>query len=771
MNRIFLWIAAVSLGLSALPSEGFGQGFLIPRERREPCWNCIRHRNTIVLKSQRVEVRLKGRTAQTTVYQEFFNKAPRVMEATYIFPLPAGAVVSNFVLYINGKPVKGQVLERKRADQIYRSIVSKMRDPGILEYMGGKLFKARIYPVPARGIQKIKLSFSQVISATGGLYKFEYPLKFPKTLIPLVGYFSMSIKLESSIPIKNIYSPTHRVSISKKGDRLAIVGFEAKGKTLGRNFILYYSVSPKDLGADLLAYRPKGERGYFLLMLTPKVSIDSKELVGKSITFVIDTSGSMRGKKIYWAKKALIYCLKNLNSDDTFNIVKFSTDVESLFSDLKAASKENIQKGVKFVEKLEAAGGTDINGALTKALSYRPQQAGLSIIVFLTDGHPTVGTISPRAILKNIKKKNRYKTKIFTFGIGYDINTKLLDKIAEDSGGSRDYVAPNREIAKRIKLFFDKVRYPVMTDIQLSVGKNVKIYDYYPKKISAIFRGDQILIFGRYRGEGASAITVTGKVGKEEKKYVYEVNFPAQREKDEFIAKLWAHRKVAYLLDYIRLNGESKELRDEIVRLGKKFGIVTPYTSYLVVEEGMRIPRPIAPIYRRIGRGRAMPSSAMPRAVRRKARKRMRYRPSAVPPMPGDSFAAEASPPPAPMGLQGFQKSSGASAVRTSKKLKELKRKSTLSPEGKSRFVGGRAFVLKNGVWVDTRYKPKKMKVVRIKYLSSNYFLLLRLRPDLKKFLALGNRVIIAISNKKAIEIGKREDKISKGALEKFLKK
>ena len=743
------FVVAVSLFMTG---TAYAQGFLIPKNRTL---------KPLSLEYQRVNVKLKDRAAKTTVTQVFVNRTNRLLEATYIFPIPKGATVSNFVLYINGKATKGHILERTRANSIYQSIVRRMQDPGLIEHMGGRLFRARVYPIPRKGKQKLKISFTQVVPYQGGMHRFVYPLRSKQYKRYRTDKdFTLSVQLKSKTPIKNIYSPSHNISVARKGEKKAVIGFEKNKAILNKDFVLYYSVSPKDLGMNLITYREKGQDGYFLMMATPKTSYSSKELVGKNITFVLDTSGSMSGAKMKWARIALEACLKKLNPKDHFNVIRFSTDVEALFTSLQPANAKKVKEAVTFVKKMQAAGGTAINEALKKALSQKPKGKGVSLVVFLTDGHPTIGETEPKLILKNSSTTNKYKAKVYTFGIGTSINTKLLDLVAQKSGATGDYVKPNKEIRKHIASFYDKVRYPVLSDIKMKVTSKIRLYDIYPKRLPDLFRGGQILVFGRYRGEGHAAVTLTGKVNGKVKKFVYESKFKKKNGENDFITRLWANRKIAYLLDNIRLHGEKAELKTEIIRLSKKFGIVTPYTSYLVVDKGdlWRI-HGRRPIRRLPGRPIIQPSrpSGLKRPLRRKSAQNF-----------GGSY--DITPKAKPMKSADLKKESGKGAVEASRRITRMKKVKVVRSGYATRYIKGKLFLVKGGKWVDQSYRSS-MKVLRIKYLSKMYFKIIQLRPDLAKYLSLGGKLIITVNKKRAIIIGATQDKVTLKKLRAFLKK
>ncbi|MCA9523559.1 MAG: trypsin, partial [Myxococcales bacterium] len=346
------------------------------------------------------------------------------------------------------------------------------------------------------------------------------------------------------------------------------------------------------------------------------------------------------------------------------------------------------------------------------------------IVMFLTDGQPTIGETREGEIVKEALAHNKAKASIFMFGIGDDINTHLLDRIAEQNRGSSMYLKPNQEIEHKIASFYNQISYPVMSGLSLDFG-NVKTYSVVPRRIPDLFKGSQIIVVGRYRNDGHVAVTLKGSVQGTTRSFAYDAKFPAQQGENEFIAKLWAHRQIGVLLDEIRLKGESHELKQEVIQLAKRFGIVTPYTSYLVVE----------------------PSSPTVTNWRRRPRPRFILRRSdtgvtTLSPSPTQGPRDEEDKAPMKLALK-----SGKSSIKTAEKLKRLKDSDRVQ-EGqnrtRNRFASGRSFELKSGGWVDARFRSS-MKSVKIKYMSSAYFSLLKLHPELKAALQLGERVTIVI--------------------------
>jgi len=722
---------SIALAVLALQQVATGTGMLIPKDQSIP---------PLAIKYQRVNIEIKDQVATTRLEQVFQNSVNRDLEATYIFPVPENASIQDFAMYINGKRMSGELVEKDRARQIYQEIVRRMKDPAILEYMGNNLFRIRVYPIPKMGTQKIELTYSEVLKMDGGVCKYVYPLRTPGQAAQTHEDFSVALKLESRTPIKTVYSPSHNVGVSKKSDHLAVVGFEQNRSILNRDFVLYYTVSEKDFGINLVTHRLGGEDGYFMLMISPSAEIEESRAIPKDICFVVDTSGSMRGNnKIEQAKSALRYCVKNLGKDDKFNIIRFSTDVDKFADSPVATTKENVEKAIAFIETFRAAGGTNIAQALNEALAVKGTDDRPYNVVFMTDGRPTVGDTDVASIVANVKAHNARKARVFVFGVGYDVNTHLLDQVAEVSGGYPEYVKPDENIEMSVSSFSDKIRFPVLTNPTLDFGK-VHIRDAYPKRLPDIFKGSQLVLFGRYRDAGAVAIRLTGNVGGKQTEMTYEGTFAENNPDNEFIKRLWATRKVGYLLDEIRLHGENPELKNEIIRLSKAYNIQTPYTSYLVLEDDKA--------YARHGVSRNSLATARP------APRKAPVAPTPPALITGAGGAAvsreklaetlERKP------SVALRTSTGEAAFDMAKKVRQLKEKAVAEEETRGRavkHVGTRTFVLVNGVWTDSDCKDG-MQSIKIKYASRAYFKLLDAKPEWKEIFLLGDKISFVVNGK-----------------------
>jgi len=548
-----------------------------------------------------VNVKIDGQVASTSVDQEFYNPNPSRLEGTYLFPIPKGAQIDKFTMDIGGKLVEAELLPADKARRIYEDIVRKARDPALLEYADRDVFKVRMFPIEPNSRKRITISYTQVLKADSGLAGYVYPLNTEKFSAKPIKNVSVKVELETKQPLKSIYSPSHSVEIKRHGPNRATIGFEASDTKPDTDFALYFAPEKDELGVNLLTHRIGGEDGYFLLLVSPGLETKGQKIVPKDVAFVLDTSGSMAGKKLEQAKKALQFCVENLNDEDRFEIVRFSTEVEPLFDKLVRATAANRDRANEFIKDLKPIGGTAIEEALQKALALKSEIRNPKseidrplVIIFLTDGKPTIGTTDESQIVANVKKQNEGRTRVFCFGIGTDVNAHLLDKITEETRAISQYVLPEEDLEVKVSNFFSKIKEPVLANPALKFTGDVRVTKLYPSPLPDLFRGDQLVLVGRYSGRGDSAVVLEGAVNGATRRFTYEVGFSGDSERHEFIPRLWATRRVGYLLDEIRLHGENAELKDEVTELARKYGIVTPYTAYLIVEDEDRRRVPLA---------------------------------------------------------------------------------------------------------------------------------------------------------------------------------
>jgi len=533
MTRVF---ASLVLVLTAVDSAR-AQGVLIPTDPRY---------RPFTISYQRVSAVIHDQAAETRIEQEFRNDTSVALEAHYMFPIPDNAAVKDFAMTVDGKRVKGEVVEAPKARQIYEDIVRRTRDPGLLEHMGKNLWRVRVFPVPAHGKQKFELTYTEIVGKDAGIASYTYPLKSTGPVSRVDGFFAVRLELHSTAALKSVYSPSHSVGVTREGDHKAIVGFEENNAHLNRDFQLFWTTDDRDVGLSLIAHREStGDPGYFMILVSPKVETTAENKAPRDIVFVLDTSGSMREDKMSQARKALEFCIKSLDAADRFGVLSFATTVNHYARELKKAEKANVDSAVEWVRKLEAGGGTAIADALESAFKMRTSDARNFTIVFLTDGQPTIGETDPQAILKSTTASVNEGTRIFTFGVGDDVNTHLLDQLADQSRAVSTYVRPKEDLEVKVSSFFDKIRRPVLTNLAIDVdGADRRFSEVYPPKLPDLFHGGQLVVMGRYSGSGDATVKLKGKIGDKEKEFTYKVSLPEKRSEADFLPSLWAKRKI-----------------------------------------------------------------------------------------------------------------------------------------------------------------------------------------------------------------------------------
>jgi Ca-activated chloride channel family protein len=707
----------------------YGQGVIIPDEcRRCPPLPRPIPRPTPIprvlnIKSVKITTRIEAQVATTRVEQVFENDSPYRLEGSYFFPIPESASISDFAIYDGDKRMAAEIVEKDKARRIYNEIVRRQIDPGLLEYAGKDLFQASVFPIEPRSTKKIELTYSQVLKNEGGTVSYRYDLGSGRRIQPQpIREIAASVEINSPIDLKNIFSPSHKISVSKDGERRARLSFEGKGEDSQKDFLLYYSLSEKDFGLSLLTHREPAKDGYFLMLISPKSNIGEQQRVAKDILFILDTSGSMSGEKIDKARAALKFGVESLSANDRFNIISFSGEEHLMKAGLIEAGAAGKQTGLKFIENLRAEGGTNINDALVAGFKQFQSSERPAMIVFLTDGLPTVGPTDIKQIVGNVEGANRAKVRLFCFGVGYDVNTNLLDKLSAENRGVSDYIEPQEDLEIKVSNFFARVNYPVLSDLKLDFG-GVETDLMYPKALGDLFKNSQLVIVGRYKNSVNSAtMRLTGKVGGREEVFTFaKQSFPEERSDNAFLGRLWATRRVGYLLEQVRLNGENRELKDEIIQLGTRYGIVTPYTSFLVTEDMRHLGRQQLP------------------------REEMRLLESMTV-TPGTGLGSEGS-------MRRATIPTGESAVVYSKAENKMKGSDKIeSPESyiaSVRTVAEKTFQLKSEEWIDTEVKdPSALPKVEVQFGSEEFFNLIAREPKLAEFFSLGKKVTVVFKGK-----------------------
>ena len=759
----------VALAVLCLSQIAFAQGMLIPNDESV---------QPLALKQHTVEFEVTDNGAVTHVTQVFENHTHQDLEAVYYFAVPSGSVTTDFALWMNGERIAGEVLERDQARQTYEAIVRRMRDPGLLEYIDGELFQASIFPVPARGQQTVEIEFANVLERDGDLLHYRYPLH--ESASAEIPTFVVSGTVRSRSPIASLYSPYHEIEerIDRDGYS-ATISMEESRASVDRDFELFIGQTGDDVGFSLLSFEgDDGQDGYFMLTIAPSPELQDLEVLPKQVTLVVDTSGSMAGEKMEQAQEMLRYVVNNLEPDDSFQIIGFSSDVRSVFDEPMRASRENKRDALDFIDTLRARGNTNISGALERALDDPSTSDRPHSIIFVTDGLPTVGDTDVSTIIDSARTGvSDGDRRIFSFGVGYDVNTRLLDGLARRGRGEAGYVRPNEDMSDVVGEFTDSIGAPLLTQLDIDFG-GVRVDQMYPNPLPDLYRDRDVTVFGRYRASHSNSVTVRGQASGRRWVQEYGASFNDVLDSDtEFVANLWARRRIDELMTQIEEDGESRRKVDEIVDLGTEWGIVTPYTSYLAIDpnevlannQANPTPRrnwdldePTAGARpedeeseradNRWGAGDRFDDGSLAvgstgssgggrssaRAPSGNSRQRAREEAPAAEPL-ADMDWDRSQPSPAPT-VPMATTETGRDAVEASIARNENRNSLTVTAPGSPRRAAGRAFGSVGGVWVEDGLSGRSADE-RIRYGSDEYFELLSEDPDLRDVLALGERV------------------------------
>jgi Ca-activated chloride channel family protein len=727
----------------------------------------------VTLQRTTIRAEIVDAVATTVVEQTFHNHGAQEAEGTWFLPLPRGAVADGFTMTVGGKELAGEVLDAGRARDVYESIVRRKRDPGLLEYAGDGMLRARVYPIPAGGDVVVSVRLRQILQPVGNVFEWLWPLRSTQFGDTGTGRLAMDVRISSQTRLSTVVTPHGGADVDRKGEHEARVTYEGSGDQL-EDLRVLYGLSEQEFGLHLLTWRQLADPGYFVMLLSPPRELD-KAVPRRCVQFVLDTSGSMKGDKIEQARRALGMFLKSLRPHDRFQIVTFASAAHTFFDAPREASAENVAAALQRIEQLEAKGGTNIGDALQLAFAAgvpAADEAGawLGQIVFVTDGEPTVGVTVPQQLLDLARQHGDQQVRLFALGVGDEIDVRLIDDLAAQHRGARDFVRNREKIEAKVDALCQKIAQPALTDVEVRCD-GLDAFDVHPTRTRDLFCGEMMQVVGRYRHAGMQTVRVRGLQNGKEREFVFEVEFPKLNERHSFVQTVWARQHVAALLDAIRRNGPRNELIDEVRGLATKYGIVTPYTSQLIVEESERLAG--APASDRWGtaqtgsrgaghtgpgdaagpEGRATPVDHRPGPTTGSAGAPAAPGPSG-PVTPGASAPSGGERRLAEMGRARTGAEAVAESLETQAgsdnfflgalraKAADGKSAEAKKQEALVRRAAGRVFVQAGQDLVEQGLPSDwQAKAVVVIAFSDDYFALLRQKPELKDVLALGARI------------------------------
>ena len=693
-----------------------------------------------------VNVRIADRVAHVEVEEWFRNNGRDMAEGDYMYPLPGDAVFSSYSLYQGDQELRGEMMNAGTAREIYERIVRARRDPALIELVGKGMVRARVFPIEAGQTRRITLRYTQVLERAGDAVQFRYaaglrgggtmmpmPIPMPRPMpqplprpqvrepVEIRGTpdgtpVEFTITVDDAARYRDAFSPTHTVRVERRGGRMIV----RPARDLSGDFAVFLPLAERSVGLTLATHHPAGDDGYFMLTLSPGDVTEAS--VPRDVTVVVDVSGSMSGEKMEQARGALHQLLGSLGASDRFRLVAFSSAVRPWRTAWTAATRSELREAAAWVDGLRADGGTNISGALQSAFDATSSASRLPVVIFMTDGLPTNGETNVERIVA-MAESSRGRARVFAFGVGYDVNTALLDRLSEAARGSTQYVRPGEDVEQAVSVLGAKIQHPVLTDLALERG-GARITEIYPRDLPDLFAGEELVLFGRYDGSAAATIAITGRRGTRSERYDLAARFPARAEANEYIPRLWAARKLGDLDRRIRSaqadgarGAQVEEMVEELRRTALRYGLLSQYTSYLVQEPGMvamdgrmqfnAAPPPAAPV----GQGAV---------ARAEEARRSREASSAADVDAVQQMASQR------LALDALVVTGSVAAQRP----------------GGTRVLAGRTFTQRDSVWYDARHAAQR--VVAIEPYSEAYFALLRTLPELGLVLRELDAVVVA---------------------------
>lgn len=735
--------------LALMPAAALAQGRLIsrpctppPPPQCRPDLDCARPMPIdcgplLVRSASLVKVALSNRVLRYEVTETFVNRSQRVAEADYIFPLPPGAAFEDLKLSINGELVSGETMTADKARGIYEEIVRKQRDPALVEWMGSGMLRTRIFPIAPGEEKKVVVRFQAAAQREGDALRIDYrrgsdPNATGGPGRPVVeqrgiasegaGWTTFSLLYERSGDFGDAYSPTHTLRTRDEGRTREV---EARGSASDVTILLPLR-RPDVAAISVLTHAPTNDGGFALFTITPPAV--SRRSLPRDVTFVIDVSGSMRGRKIEQAREAGHVLLASLRPEDRFRIVDFSTDVRSFSDGFTNATSANVRAGRRYLDALVADGSTNISGALEAALSARTDGERMPLVVFMTDGEPTIGERNAERIAA-MAARQRGTSRVFAIGVSADVNAALIEQLAIEGRGTAHFVRDSESVERTVSLLATRLTSPVLTNVRLRVD-GVRLSQVLPAGPIDVFAGQDVVVLARYTGNGPATVRLEGESVDGPVTWSTRARFVERDRANPFVPRLWAAQRIGWLAAEKRRNGGSHEVDSEIRTLGERYGIPTEFTSYLVVEPGMQLARDAAVGNRADGQRGAPALQQMMVTGAASARKA------------DASLGAPAPTPVTPMAAneRRFEDARSAARQREARSTAELD-EAAAGPG--TRRVGERLFTLANGVWTDARFSTTLRKVT-IKPFSPAYFDLMKSLDQLAPLFALGDRVIVA---------------------------
>ena len=598
-----IWIIAkVDTSRPVVDDDTPGSGAMLaklPKEEKEI---------PLPLKHTDVKGQICGYIATVEVTQQFHNPYSEKIEAVYVFPLPQNAAVNEFIMIIGDRKIRGIIRERQEAEQIYEQARSQGYTASLLTQERPNIFTQKVANIePSKEID-VNIKYFNTLAYVDGWYEFVFPMVVGPRYNP-PGYtdgvgavahgrtgisgqktevqylkpnersghdITLAVDIDAGVAIEELECPSHVITNNTASAEKRTVKLSSLDSIPNKDFVLKYKVAGKKIKSALVTHRDE-RGGFFSLMLYPPENLEAIKRAPMEMIFVLDCSGSMSGKPIEKAKDAITRALKQLQPNDTFQIIRFSNNASQLGPKPIPATAENINRGLKYVEELQGSGGTQMIEGIKAALDFEHDSERFRLVSFMTDGY--IG--NEVEILEAIHQRLG-ASRIFSFGVGSSVNRYLLDRMAILGKGAVAYIGLDESAGEIVDSFYERISHPALTDVTIDWG-NMEVTDVYPNTVPDLFVGRPVIITGRFKGDRDTRIRVAGRVGSDDQEFNIPVELNDAAATHKGIACVWARKQIETLANRATYDSSS-DLPGQIKTVALEYGLMSSYTAFIAVD-------------------------------------------------------------------------------------------------------------------------------------------------------------------------------------------
>jgi Ca-activated chloride channel homolog len=600
-----LWVLAGGSDATALPGEDKpGSGALMAKIDQKEIPMPLKHTD--------VRASINGYVGSVQVKQQFHNPYSSKIEAVYIFPLPHSAAVNEFIMTIGERRIRGIIRERQEAERIYSEAKRQGYVASLLTEERPNVFSQSVANIePGKEID-VNIKYFHTLDYADGWYEFVFPMVVGPRFNPpgstsgigAVGRgkadssghktevqylkpdertahdISLSVEIDAGVKIEEFECKTHQVTHETSAPEKLVVSLSPSDSLPNRDFVLRYRVAGGQVKSSLLVQHDE-RGGYFTLMLFPPKALASLQRQPLELVFVLDCSGSMSGRPIAEAKKAVAQALRLLQPGDSFQLISFSMTASQLGRRPLEATPENIQGGLQYLASLRGEGGTMMIEGIKAALDFPHDPQRLRFVCFLTDGY-----IGNEAEILAAIHDRLGPSRIFSFGIGSAVNRYLIDHMAKIGRGAVAYLGPRDHAARIMEDFFDRISHPALTDLKVDWG-GLNVSEVFPRQLPDLFVGRPVILTGRFTGRDDALVRVTGRIAGEPIALPVPANVNDATATHNGLPSIWARMKIADLADESTYAPDA-DLPIQIKQVALDYGLMSAFTAFVAVDSTRR---------------------------------------------------------------------------------------------------------------------------------------------------------------------------------------